>query len=254
MQSPAITTDICFIYALCDPWTEEVRYIGKTKDITKRMYCHFDKRQLVAKTKKNEWLKSLIEKQQKPVIKILAAVWYCQWERHEQRYIAAFRSLGSRITNETDGGAGGLIPKIKGVPRTQEVKDKISRKHKGKTVSQEMRERIRKALTGYKHTEQAKKNMLVGLLKNWTGERGEKRRVAARKRLVEQLSKPIIQMTLTGEIIAQFKNARIACQQTGVGYKLISRVCKGQRKTAHGFTWKFADKSRLNQDLALTEK
>lgn len=40
-------------------------------------------------------------------------------------------------------------------------------------------------------------------------------------------------------LIATFDSIREAEQQTGVGNRLISQVCRGQKPSAHGFIWKY---------------
>lgn len=52
-------------------------------------------------------------------------------------------------------------------------------------------------------------------------------------------TKPVIQYDENGEYIAAYKSARIAEQETGISYKLISAVCNGQKRIAHGFIWRF---------------
>jgi hypothetical protein len=51
--------------------------------------------------------------------------------------------------------------------------------------------------------------------------------------------KPVTQLSLSGEIIGTYPSAREAEKHTGVGYKLISAVCRGDKKTAHGYKWEF---------------
>jgi len=43
------------------------------------------------------------------------------------------------------------------------------------------------------------------------------------------------------EIIAEYESAREACQKTGANFCRISDVCKGKRKTAGGFSWKYKE-------------
>lgn len=53
--------------------------------------------------------------------------------------------------------------------------------------------------------------------------------------------KAIIQMSMDGEYIAEYESAREAERQTGIGYKLISRVCRGERDYTCGFRFKFKE-------------
>lgn len=52
--------------------------------------------------------------------------------------------------------------------------------------------------------------------------------------------KPVEQYDKEGNFIAKYESAREAQKETGVGYKLISACCKGNKKSAHGFVWKFS--------------
>ena len=51
--------------------------------------------------------------------------------------------------------------------------------------------------------------------------------------------KPIIQYDLNMNFIAEYKSAREAEKATGIGYKMISRVCNYKRSHTHGFIFRF---------------
>jgi group I intron endonuclease len=53
-------------------------------------------------------------------------------------------------------------------------------------------------------------------------------------------AKDIIQYDLDENFIATYKSAREAERITGIGFKMISRVCKGERPNTHGYIFKFA--------------
>ena len=53
--------------------------------------------------------------------------------------------------------------------------------------------------------------------------------------------KAVVQISMDGEYIAEYESAREAERQTGIGYKLISRVCRGEREYACGFRFKFKE-------------
>lgn len=99
------------IYALIDPLTEMVRYIGKTKASLNQRYgghlCEArnsgrDKKN----TRKNKWIKSLAKQGRKPAIELLDRVPEQQWQFWEQWYICLYRSWGFRLCNLTAGGDG----------------------------------------------------------------------------------------------------------------------------------------------------
>lgn len=51
--------------------------------------------------------------------------------------------------------------------------------------------------------------------------------------------KPVKQYDLDGNYITTYKSAREAERETGIGYKMISRVCNGGRPYTHGYVFKF---------------
>jgi group I intron endonuclease len=55
-------------------------------------------------------------------------------------------------------------------------------------------------------------------------------------------NKSVLQYDLNGQLIANYVSARIAEKETGINYKLISKVCNGKAKSTHGFIFKFVDK------------
>jgi hypothetical protein len=90
------------IYALCDPDSGEVRYVGKAKNAKARHKRHLSERHLGRPV--NNWVKSLLAAGKIPEVRILA---YCppdQWEQEERHWIAKYRLTG-RLLNLADGGA-----------------------------------------------------------------------------------------------------------------------------------------------------
>ena len=53
-------------------------------------------------------------------------------------------------------------------------------------------------------------------------------------------AKPVFQYDLNENYIATYESAREAEKQTGIGYKMISRVCNGHRSNTHGYIFRFA--------------
>lgn len=56
-----------------------------------------------------------------------------------------------------------------------------------------------------------------------------------------KLSKPVIQLTLTGDYIAEWPSAAEAGRQYNSTSTNILRVCTGERQTAFGFKWKYKE-------------
>lgn len=143
-----------FIYALCDPDTGMVRYVGKS-DIPKTRYFHHLRDE--HKTHKVNWIKQLKSQGKAPVLKIIEEIDKNLWEQSEKKWVDYYRSIvGDKLTNITDGGIG---PNM-----TEETRKKISRSlkgripseatlkgsvayRKGKPLSLEIREKISRAFT-----------------------------------------------------------------------------------------------------------
>lgn len=127
-----------FIYALCEPGTRTVRYIGKTDKPKARIRQHCLERSSKRKTHLGCWLRSLRSCGKKPEMVVLREVPYDQWELAEERYIRLARGCGMRLVNETDGGNG--------VTMTPEMRKKISDTLKTlPPISETTRERLREA-------------------------------------------------------------------------------------------------------------
>jgi hypothetical protein len=172
-----------YIYALTDPRTNEVRYIGKADEPSTRLKHHLKPKQLQVKTAKNSWLKNLLADNIQPKLKIVEEVFIENWENRERYWIAYYTSLGYRLTNGTKGGDGGapneearkkISRTLKGRKLSVEQRQKMSDSHKGRIfsentkkkiseakkghiVSKSTREKIGKANKGFKHSDEAKK-------------------------------------------------------------------------------------------------
>ena len=134
------------IYALLDPDTSEVRYIGKTTNGLRRAKAHLWPSSRHGKTdRKNRWINSLVAKGKTPAICILAHYDDAtDLYQAECDYIALYKHLGARLTNTTPGGESGpsmpgeLHP-MWGRTHTPEVKRRLSeaalgRRHSAETI------------------------------------------------------------------------------------------------------------------------
>lgn len=90
------------IYALTDPDTDEVRYVGKARDAKHRLASHYrDARH--RKTKVYAWINSLASQSKTVGLRILEEVAESDWEQRERHWIAYYRTFG-QLTNLADGG------------------------------------------------------------------------------------------------------------------------------------------------------
>jgi hypothetical protein len=93
------------VYALLDPITSEIRYIGKSCSGFTRIRQHFNPSQLNSKNKKSSWLKSLLKRHTYPHVKVLdQALDKASLSSLEKEHIAKHKS--DKLLNMTDGGDG----------------------------------------------------------------------------------------------------------------------------------------------------
>ncbi len=127
------------VYALRDPITRELRYVGKTTTGLKRARAHTRPAALLERSHKASWVRSLLARGLCYEIVVLEVFSSEQGlSEAECQWIAVGRSaLGQRLTNTTVGGDG-----RSGSKQTAETRAKIAAKLKGRTVSSETRDRL----------------------------------------------------------------------------------------------------------------
>ncbi len=100
-----VTVKMTFIYALLDPSTREIRYIGKSDNPDRRIYEHIVNRNSL-NTHKANWINSVFNKGFRPLIEIIDEVSETEWQAAEAAYIAFFKEEGCNLVNATSGGEG----------------------------------------------------------------------------------------------------------------------------------------------------
>ena len=88
---------------------ENIRYIGKTKNIKDRLRRHLSVYGLRVDTYKNRWIKSELLKGNKILITLLYEVGDGEdWKDIEVDWISRYRRNGYQLVNSTDGGDGSM--------------------------------------------------------------------------------------------------------------------------------------------------
>jgi hypothetical protein len=161
------------IYALVDPRSDCIRYIGQAKNAENRLLGHLND---PARTRKNNWIRQLLKLGLKPIMEILEET--SDPDRDECFWIASLRAAGANILNQNDGGA---------VVYTDEIRAKLAaagRKGKGRKKSEEHKAKLRaanlatwsdpvkrqehsKINKGRKHTMKSKKHFRDGQLRRY---------------------------------------------------------------------------------------
>lgn len=131
---------LTFIYALCEPGTRTVRYIGKSRRVAQRFSQHLRTK---AKTHLGFWIRKVVAGGEKPNLVVIREV-PGDGSEAEIEFIRLARGLGIRLVNSTDGGDG--------ITMTPETRKKIGDKSRGRKLSEEAKKNISEKNTGKKWT------------------------------------------------------------------------------------------------------
>lgn len=186
-----------------------------------------------------------------------------QWKPLESYWIEQFKHWGFLVMNKNSGGSGPSylceeqkenlrVPKknkknfsypktqcfiqaVTGKPKhhPESRNKKISESLKGKKKSDQHRENLSKAIKG-KSNAKNKKPKPIGFGENISNKlKGKKRK---------DISKPIIQYDLDGNLIQEFPSIIEACvvlfNDTSKNPN-ITKCCQGKTKSAYGYIWKY---------------
>jgi len=200
------------IYMLVDPFTDEIRYVGKAVYPKDRLKDHLKD---TSNTHKVHWIQSVIRKGAVPIMVLLETIegsadW--TWQEAEKRWIAKFRAMGARLVNSTDGGDG--VENIAPESKEKMLKTWTGRKHTTET---------KKKISAYRKTWKASAETRAAMSAAHTGREitwGNKISEATRK-LSEEQCNSIRLKKMSGEKISDI------AQEFGVHKDTIRKVIKG---------------------------
>jgi hypothetical protein len=149
-----------YIYVLVDPFTDEVRYVGKSIRPRERLANHCNEQSVTWRT---NWIRTVLAQGKRPLLRIVQILDRDEdWRAAERDWIAGLKERGARLTNCTSGGDGvsGLPPEIRarmaltwtGRKHRPESLLKIGAASRGRVHSPESRENMRRQMAGRKHT------------------------------------------------------------------------------------------------------
>lgn len=153
-----------------------------------------------------------------------------QAEIVEQMQIALYDSTNPlKGYNISRGGDCNML----GLKHTEETKQKMSQKAKGrkiwcegKKLSSEHIEKLKKSHQGYRQSEDTKRKRAEKLKGHFVNK--------------EKLNKRVIQLDKKGNPIKVYESISVACKTLGISTTShISECCRGKRKTANGYCWKY---------------
>jgi hypothetical protein len=129
------------IYALCNPVTGAVRYIGKTINPVKRYNKHLHQ----GNPHMRNWIAKLKRMGQQPTFKIIETLEdNVSWEDRERYWIRHYQEKGCDLINCDSGGTGGKTP-------TKETRERLRQSHLGYQHSEATKKKLRTIVSGRQH-------------------------------------------------------------------------------------------------------
>ena len=162
-------------------------------------------------------------------------------EQKEVEQIAKYKSTDKRYGYNTD--SGGSVNK----KHSEETKNKIRKAHLGMKYDEAFKEKQRKLKTGNKNrlgqrqTEEAKRKISE---KNKGKFAGEKNYFSSHKFIKENHSqaKAVDKYDMNGNLLDHKECAKYYAEEMGLlNASHIIAVCRGKRKSAYGYIWRYSD-------------
>jgi hypothetical protein len=196
-----------YIYKLIDPITNEIRYVGKTTNIARRLQAH------ITRSKNNKyhtacWVQSLVKRGLRPLIEKIEECTEDNWQERERYWIKEYRKIYN-LTNTLDGGEGCATYGRLGKPWTDEHRVNNRKSRLGVSV---------------KHTPKGNANRKKGVRKYF-----------------DSIKKCVLQYDLNGNFIKKWASAVDAANELGLNHSNITRACKKSNTTSNGFMWAYED-------------
>lgn len=111
---------VVYIYCLKHPENQEIRYIGKTTNIKRRLSQHIqDAKSHISNRRTINWICNLLKSNLKPIIEIIEVCNENNWQEREIYWISYYKERVD-LCNHHEGGLGCLGRKL-----TQNEKEKI---------------------------------------------------------------------------------------------------------------------------------
>lgn len=137
-----------FIYVLTEPNGKTIRYVGKSNEfrIGKRLHEHCRYSQLHLHTHKNNWIKSLLANNQRPVLNIIEECQENNFVEREKYWVSYYKKIGCNLTNSTIGGEGAI-----------RIHNRVISEKQKKTISKTLKQRYKEHPEMYKNCSEAGK-------------------------------------------------------------------------------------------------
>lgn len=221
-----------FIYVLIDPESNQIKYVGKTTDITRRFRRHISER-FLHDSYKDRWVRKLVDNGVVPEIEIVDEVDKSNWIYWEKFYISYFKYIGCLLTNGTVGGDE--PPSTKGRKHTIESRLKMSNTKKGMPIPW--------LNNGKERTKEHRENLSKSCKGRISPNKGNVYTKEHRDKLSNSstVKKKVKQIDLNGNLIKIWDSISLAERTLQIRH--ISEVCRnvGYHKTTGGFKWEYEE-------------
>jgi len=150
-EGPASQAATASVYALIDPRSHQLRYIGKALDVRQRDRNHF-KQCRFDNSPKDEWIRKLRASGLRPDLIVIEGCTPAESAAREKYWIARAHWRGIPLLNMKHGGQGRINT-------SEETRARISASNKGKGHGPEWRAAHAAALRGRKASDETKAKM-----------------------------------------------------------------------------------------------
>ena len=149
-----------------------------------------------------------------------------------KRYDSRNREFGYNATS------GGDISPMK----SMQARAKSSASHKGKAMLPQTRAALLNSRLGISLSEDHKSKISSSISELWKDPEYRKRNVS------KHLVRSVEQYSMDGSFVARYTSLKEADLSTGVDYRNIQACCKGRKRQAGGFIWKYSS-SQANTEV-----
>lgn len=227
------------IYTLADE-NGNIRYIGKScYSLENRLKGHIkDSKRL--DSYKDRWVRSILNRNKKPIIELLDSVPTSEWEFWEKFYINQFKVWGFNLVNRTEGGDGvskGTIP-----PNRKEI---LQYTASGKFIKEwasltAAADKLKVHVSGISAACSGKKDNKAFYIcggfrwKYKTDNYPLYIEIPERQPFVQ----PVLQYDISGNFICEWESI-VKARQNVPNTSEIVAVCNGRGAHAGGFQWRY---------------